>query len=68
MPNWMFGTGGTGAFGSAPYGPTKRCTGWVKTQLGCFGTHADGGTGAFGGKIIQAKDPTICSCGCRNCE
>ena len=38
--------GGTGAFGGAPYGATKRVRGvpnWV------CGTHAGGSTGAFGG-------------------
>eukprot|EP00959_Pyramimonas_sp_CCMP1952_P270061 5645741-Pyramimonas_sp.AAC.1 len=24
--------GGTGAFGGAPYGTTKRCVGWVKRR------------------------------------
>eukprot|EP00959_Pyramimonas_sp_CCMP1952_P223080 4663762-Pyramimonas_sp.AAC.1 len=33
----------------APYGAAKRCTGWVNMLYWVFGTHADGGTGAFGG-------------------
>eukprot|EP00959_Pyramimonas_sp_CCMP1952_P282855 5912735-Pyramimonas_sp.AAC.1 len=52
MPNYISRThtdGGTGALGEAPYGATKRCTGYAKMPTWASGTHADGGTGAFGG-------------------
>eukprot|EP00959_Pyramimonas_sp_CCMP1952_P282910 5913906-Pyramimonas_sp.AAC.1 len=41
--------GSTGAVGGAPYGATKRCTGWVNMQNCFFGAHAGGGTGDSGG-------------------
>eukprot|EP00959_Pyramimonas_sp_CCMP1952_P107789 2253867-Pyramimonas_sp.AAC.1 len=41
MPNQAFATqedGPTGGFGEAPYGATKRCSGWVKKcQIECAG-------------------------------
>eukprot|EP00959_Pyramimonas_sp_CCMP1952_P234289 4895439-Pyramimonas_sp.AAC.1 len=49
----------TGTFGWAPYGDTKRCTGWLKrreergggheTLYWLCGTHVDGSTWTFGG-------------------
>eukprot|EP00959_Pyramimonas_sp_CCMP1952_P201550 4214597-Pyramimonas_sp.AAC.1 len=51
MPNYISRThadGGTEALGGAPYGATKRCTGWVKIPNWASRTHADGSTGAFG--------------------
>eukprot|EP00959_Pyramimonas_sp_CCMP1952_P179700 3757570-Pyramimonas_sp.AAC.1 len=63
MPNYISRThadGGTGAFGGAPYGATKRCTGWVKMLNWASGVHADGGTGAFGGAPDGATKRYTC--------
>eukprot|EP00959_Pyramimonas_sp_CCMP1952_P321924 6736176-Pyramimonas_sp.AAC.1 len=52
VPSWVCGThasGPTGGFGGAPYGATKRCTGWVKLPNWACGTHAGGPTRGFRG-------------------
>eukprot|EP00959_Pyramimonas_sp_CCMP1952_P126881 2653612-Pyramimonas_sp.AAC.1 len=44
MPHWVCGTHAGGpnrGFGEAPFGATKRCTGWARM-------HADGSTGSAG--------------------
>eukprot|EP00959_Pyramimonas_sp_CCMP1952_P032474 681523-Pyramimonas_sp.AAC.1 len=41
--------GSAGAVGGAPYGATKRCTGWVKMPNWASGAHAGDPTGSFGG-------------------
>eukprot|EP00959_Pyramimonas_sp_CCMP1952_P309951 6486161-Pyramimonas_sp.AAC.1 len=41
MPNWAWGahaSGPTGGFGGAPYGATRRCTGWVKMPNWVWGS------------------------------
>eukprot|EP00959_Pyramimonas_sp_CCMP1952_P194096 4058955-Pyramimonas_sp.AAC.1 len=41
-PSVELPSGANGAVGGAPYGATKRCTGW-------WPTHAGGAAGTFGG-------------------
>eukprot|EP00959_Pyramimonas_sp_CCMP1952_P304349 6369497-Pyramimonas_sp.AAC.1 len=40
--------GPTGAFGGAPYGATKRCTGWAKRK-------EEGGGGERGGRRKEGR-------------